>query len=124
MSDQQHPQHTRKHAPPTPADINRAQGFAPPRSKTEAAHSVVPAKPAAPSNKAVVPSASAAPPAPTFDKDAFERNLAAWGSGGLPPLMHNGLDGGFRTTGGEEVNVSDAVFVAHLDESANVSSRS
>ena len=55
-------------------------------------------------------------PAGPISEEAFERNLAQWGSGGATPLTFNGLDGRFQTTGGEEVNVEDAVFVAHIDE--------
>ena len=112
------PQPTRKSAPPTPADINRQQGFSAAQDESyEAAHAVVPTKPAAPvtppSTTVVAASSTALTP---FNQEAFERNLTKWGSGGLPPLTHNGLEGGFRTTGGEEVDVSETIFAAHLDE--------
>ena len=115
MTDHQPQRPMRK--PPTPEQINRQQGFEPPKAKAEAAHAVVPTKPAAPVTppSTVVAAASSTALTP-FNREAFERNLVKWASGGLPPMTHNGLEGGFRTTGGEEADVSEKIFAAHLDE--------
>lgn len=54
--------------PPTPADINRQQGFDPPKSKTEAASSAIVAKTAVPATatQPAVPATTAAAPVPAL----------------------------------------------------------
>ena len=113
------PQPQRK--PATPDQINRQQGYQRPSTKAEATHAVVPAKTAAPAtnNKTPAPASTAVPStavAPVFNQEAFERNLSLWGRGGETPLMHNGLEGSFRSTGGEVIDVADTIFVAHLNQ--------
>jgi hypothetical protein len=77
------------------------------RSRALASSPTAPAPPVAPATSAPVPSVS---------EEAFEHNLATWGSGSGTPLTFNGLDGVFQSSGGEQVDVTDIVFVAHLDE--------
>jgi hypothetical protein len=77
-------------------------------------------------SQAIAPSPAAPPritaepqlPVPSIpvSEEAFERNLANWGSGSGVPLVFNGLEGKFQTTGGEEVDVENGIFAAHLDE--------
>ena len=77
-------------------------------------------------SQAIAPSPAAPPritaepqlpvPSGPVSEEAFERNLANWGSGSGVPLVFNGLEGKFQTTGGEEVDVENVIFVAHLDE--------
>jgi hypothetical protein len=67
----------------------------------------------------VVPAAAPPPPAVPagpISAEAFERNLANWGSGSGMPLVFNGLDGKYQSTGGEAADVEGVVFIAHLDE--------
>ena len=71
-------------------------------------------RPAAPL-PAVVNTPLPAPSGPVSE-EAFERNLAQWGSGSGTPLTFNGLDGRFQTAGGEEADVLNTTFIAHLDE--------
>ena len=63
-----------------------------------------------------VPVTPAVPATAATSEEAFERNLAEWGSGGGTLLTPNGLDGGFQTTGSDKVDVAGIIFVAHLDE--------
>ena len=106
-------------AGPTPAEINRRQ-----QAEAEQTTRAAQEQQAAARNRALATSPSApagqasttVPAAPTTSEEAFEHNLASWGSGGGTPLSPNGLDGGFQTTGGDKVDVAGVVFVAHLDE--------
>lgn len=63
-----------------------------------------------------MPVTPAVPATVATSEEAFERNLAEWGSGFGTPLAPNGLDGGFQTTGSDKVDVAGIIFVAHLDE--------
>ena len=106
-------------AGPTPAQINRRQ-----QADAEQVTRAAQEQQATARNRALATSPSApavqvsttVPAAPATSEEAFEHNLASWGSGGGTPLSPNGLEGGFQTTGGDKVDVAGVIFVAHLDE--------
>ena len=62
------------------------------------------------------PEAQLPAPSGPISEEAFERNLAQWGNGAGTPLIFNGLEGCYQSTGGEVVDVEGVIFVAHLDE--------
>lgn len=77
-------------------------------------HAIVAQSPAAPL-PAVIDEFMPVPAGPRSEA-AFERNLMHWGGVSDPALIPNLLEGDFRTTGGEVVDVKGIVYVAHIDE--------
>lgn len=102
MSD--HPSPRPRPRPPTPVDINRQQGFASPKSKTEAANSVVPARAPPTVVKAAVPATivSGLPVVPSTPRSTVDDYLDTF-----DPVRMVGRRAGFDIKGARHRTADD-----------------
>jgi hypothetical protein len=98
--------------PPTPAEINAQQ-----KADAEQATLALHARQDAARSRALAASPNASTAlTPVTSPEAFEHNLAEWGSGRGTPLTPNGLEGGYQSGAGEKIDVAGVIFAGHLDE--------